>query len=119
MFGKRTKRLALAALPCLLLALLIVPGSTLAIDATDRPASETGIETWSVSGWMASWLDWLGSWLGVSPVAGSATSEPCSEPECEPPQGTTGEGPQPSGESGGTTTSGGGGEIGGHLDPGG
>lgn len=116
MSRKRMKLPARWLLCCLLLALLIAPGSALAFDPVDRsPETHTGADTWSPAVWMASLLDWLGQWSGLTSSSAAAVTETCTTSECLPDPTTTtttGGEPLPSG-----TTTGDGGDSGGQLDP--
>ena len=113
-----TKVPVLRLVGCLLLALLIVPGSAFALggDTADRSQqTDMGIQTGGPSAWMTSVLDWLGQWIGLTSTTSAATTTTdCTTTVCDPGTTTTTgtSSPLPSGTEGGTTT-----DDGGHLDP--
>lgn len=124
MSPKQTRLRARAFLSCLLLALLIVPGTTLALDAPERsPQTETAARALSPLQWAASLAERFARWLGLTAWSGAAY-ESCTSPECQTGQNGPagyGGGAQPTGGTGGGETTEGGddgdGDTGGHLDP--
>lgn len=82
-----------------LLSVLIVPGTTSAIEPSQQAAGErVEVALWSPSSWMV----WLVGWLtgDVQVTQEAASADPCVDPNCTPPDTQTTDG----GDTGGGGT---------------
>lgn len=71
-----------------LLGLLMVAGNISAIEPSQEAVREkVEMNVWSPSSWMA----WLEGWLtgDLQVTQGATSTEPCTDPECSPPDAET------------------------------